>query len=163
MQEKSLEELLKILACGDDNAREAAALELGQLKAAAIEPLAAMLAQAEPPEGCDARWWAARALAETGEEAATTLLIHALADADPDVRACAALALGQIGSGAAAPALAARQTRLGCVRRPIDSVDLRVHQKPRPARRLAWPRLDLASARSQVVRNAPRSRVDRLP
>jgi HEAT repeat protein len=108
-----LEDLLNTLASGDDSAREAAALELGRLGAAAVEPLATMLAHAEslvlsPAKGADARWWAARALAETGSEAATEPLIHALVDADPDLRACAALALGRIGSGAAAPALAAR-------------------------------------------------------
>ena len=35
------------------------------------------------------------------------LLIGALADPEPDIRACAALALGQIGAGSAAQALAA--------------------------------------------------------
>jgi HEAT repeat protein len=42
------------------------------------------------------RWWAVRALAEIGGGAAAELLARSLADVDPDVRACAALALGQI-------------------------------------------------------------------
>ena len=42
-----LEDLLNTLASGDDSAREAAALELGRLGAAVVEPLATMLAHAE--------------------------------------------------------------------------------------------------------------------
>jgi HEAT repeat protein len=56
----------------------------------------------------DARWWAARALAEVGGPGAVEALVQSLEDDDPDVRACAALALGRIGAAAAAPALAGR-------------------------------------------------------
>ena len=67
----ALEDLLNTLASGDDRRREAAALELGRLGAAAVEPLATMLAHADslvlsPAKGADVRWWAARALAEIG-------------------------------------------------------------------------------------------------
>jgi HEAT repeat protein len=69
----------------------------------AVGRLAAILVEGD----ADARWWAARALAETGE-GAVPLLVGALTDADPDVRACAALALGRLEAGSAAPDLAAR-------------------------------------------------------
>ncbi len=85
-----------------DEEREKAALALGQLGAAAVEPLAAILAKGN----ADARWWAARALAEVGGSQAVPPLLRALKDVEPDVRACAALALGQLGDGVAAPALA---------------------------------------------------------
>lgn len=101
---EKLTELLDVLAVGGEEEREAAALAVGRLGAAALELLAPML---DAPD-TDARWWAARALAEVGGAGAVQALVGALADADPDVRACAALALGRIGDGAAAPALAAR-------------------------------------------------------
>jgi Uri superfamily endonuclease len=101
----SLEDLLKTLTCGDDESREAAVQELSRLGDALVEPLAALLTGAQDAE---ARWWAARALAEIGGEAAVGPLVQALDDAESDVRACAALALGHIGAGSAAPALAAR-------------------------------------------------------
>jgi Uri superfamily endonuclease len=99
-----LQDLLQALSAGSDEHREAAAQALGRFGAAAVEPLAALLAD----ESADLRWWAARALAEVGPKGAVPLLAGALGDADPDVRACAALALGHIGDGAAAGDLAAR-------------------------------------------------------
>ena len=100
-----LDDLLKSLTLGDDESREAAVQEMSRLGDAPVEPLAALLTGSQDVE---ARWWAARALAETGREAAVGPLIEALDDTNPDVRACAALALGHIGSGSAALALAAR-------------------------------------------------------
>lgn len=98
--------MLQTLASGSDESREAAALALGRLGACAVEPLAAMLAQ----DDAEVRWWAARALAEVGQDGALPPLLRALSDPDPDVRACAALALGRVGEGVAVPALAARLT-----------------------------------------------------
>ena len=98
------DELLRTLTSGNDESREAAALALRRYGKMAIEPLSAML-------GCqdaDARWWAARALAEVGGDESMLLLIDALSDRESDVRACAALALGRLEDGAAAPSLAAR-------------------------------------------------------
>jgi HEAT repeat protein/Uri superfamily endonuclease len=103
---EELDDLLRMLATGSEENREVAALALGRLGAAAIAPLAAMLAESD----ANSRWWAARALAEVGERGAVEPLVGALTDAEPDVRACAALALGRIGEGAAAPALASRLT-----------------------------------------------------
>jgi HEAT repeat protein len=98
-----LDELLEVLASGDEESRESAARALGGFGTSAIEPLAAMLGSLD----VDARWWAARALAEVASDGSLPPLIGALTDADPDVRACAALALGRIRDGTAAPALAA--------------------------------------------------------
>jgi HEAT repeat protein len=79
-------------------------MSLGQYGVRALPALAGVLGSPDP----DARWWAARGLAEAGGEGSAGLLVTALADADADVRACAALALGRLGAAPAAPALAAR-------------------------------------------------------
>ena len=100
--EAELDELLDILTSGDDESRETAALALGRFGARAVEPLVALLAE----DNADARWWAARALAEIGGQDAVAALLSVLADPDPDLRACAALALGHTGEASAAPNLA---------------------------------------------------------
>ncbi len=99
-----LDELLETLVSGDDDSREAAAIALGRFGAMAVARLAALLAGPD----VDARWWAARALAEVRTGGAVLPLLEALGDPVPDVRACAALALGRLGDGAGAPALAER-------------------------------------------------------
>jgi HEAT repeat protein/Uri superfamily endonuclease len=99
-----LDELLETLVSGDDDRREAAAIALGQFGATAVAPLAALVAAPD----ADARWWAARALAEVRTAGAVPPLLEVLDDPVPDVRACAALALGRLGDGAGAPALAER-------------------------------------------------------
>ena len=103
MENEELAALLQTLTTGDEEAREAAALALGRFGSTAIDPLTALLATG----GADARWWAARALAEVGGNGAVDPLVGVLADSDPDTRACAALALGRIGDGQAAPAVVA--------------------------------------------------------
>jgi Uri superfamily endonuclease len=104
VEKEPLEELLEVLISGNEESREAAALALGRFGKAVVERLVLLLAH----EDTEVRWWAARALAETGKDGGPPLLGCALDDPDPDVRACAALALGRIGDGAAAPALAAQ-------------------------------------------------------
>lgn len=99
-----LDELLRILVSGSEERREVAALALGRHGAAAVERLAALLLEGDR----DARWWAARALAEVAQDGAVPPLLGVLDDPDSDLRACAALALGRIGAGSAAPALADR-------------------------------------------------------
>lgn len=99
-----IDELIEVLVSAGEDSREEAALALGRFGAAAAERLVAILATGE----ADARWWAARALAEVGGEGAVPPLVSILDDPDPDVRACAALALGRAGDGSAAPALADR-------------------------------------------------------
>jgi Uri superfamily endonuclease len=104
VEKEPLEELLEVLVSGNEESREAAALALGRFGKAVVERLVSLLAH----EDTEVRWWAARALAETGRDGGPPLLEGALKDPDPDVRACAALALGRIGEGSAAPALAAQ-------------------------------------------------------
>jgi HEAT repeat protein len=92
------------LVSGDEEEREEAAMALGGLGAAALEPLAALAGSGD----ANTRWWVARALAEVGGEGAAVLLVRLLEDTEADVRACASLAMGRIGAVSAAPALAAR-------------------------------------------------------
>ena len=99
-----LDDLLEVLVSAGENSREEAALALGRFGWAAGERLVAMLATGD----AEARWWAARALAEVGGESAVPPLVSALDDLDPDLRACAALALGCAGDSSGAPALAER-------------------------------------------------------
>jgi HEAT repeat protein len=99
-----LDDLLEVLISAGDESREEAAIGLGRFGVAAVERLAAILATGD----ADARWWAARALAEVGGESAAPSLVSVLDDPDPDLRACAALALGRVGDGSAAFALASR-------------------------------------------------------
>jgi HEAT repeat protein len=123
MGDEELRELLHVLAAGDDSAthsgtplgtpdgapsgaaadledREAAAVAIGRYGEAAIEALEAILAS----DDANARWWAARALAEVSGDGAVLPLVSALGDVDPDVRACAALALGRRDAAAATAA-----------------------------------------------------------
>ncbi|MGD9375211.1 MAG: DUF123 domain-containing protein [Anaerolineae bacterium] len=102
MGEGWMDNLLEILGSGDEDSRETAAVALGAYGAGAAEPLAGLLAA----DDVDTRWWAVRALAETGGPRAVALAVDALTDADPDVRACAALVLGRIGDAEAAEPLA---------------------------------------------------------
>lgn len=106
MGDDELDKLVRRLASGSDESREGAALALGRMGRAALDPLVVLLAS----DQADIRWWAARALAEVGGEGAVRPLVGVLTDPDPDVRACAVLALGRIGDGAAAMAVAERLT-----------------------------------------------------
>jgi len=105
MNQAGPDDLMKTLTSGGDEKREAAVQEMSRLGDVFIKPLAAQLTGAQE---ADARWWAARALAEIGGQAAVGPLAQALDDTEPDVRACAALALGHIDAGSATAALAAR-------------------------------------------------------
>lgn len=89
------------LTCGEDERAERAALQARALGEAAILALG-QLAQAPNPEG---RWWAARALAETGGAEAVDLLLPLLQDEDLSVRQCAILSLGALADPRAAPPL----------------------------------------------------------
>jgi Uri superfamily endonuclease len=103
LQNRRLEDLVAALLEGSDEHREQAAVALGNLGTAVLAPLAELL----DSQDADARWWAARALAEVGGGEAARLLAGILADSNPDVRACACLALGRIGGRQAAIDLAA--------------------------------------------------------
>jgi HEAT repeat protein len=74
----------------DDERREEAAIQVGALGEEALKVLKSLIGSHDT----ETRWWAARALAAVGGPDSVSLLLPALMDADPDVRACAALGLG---------------------------------------------------------------------
>jgi HEAT repeat protein len=81
--------LLADLASGDEARAEAAIAKLPSFGSGILAGLRELLSSDEP----DARWWAARALAEVPHPETPALLVQALHDPDPGVRQCAALAL----------------------------------------------------------------------
>lgn len=97
-------ELMDILAdsAADDEQREKAALALAQLGSDALPPLRHLLETGK----ADQRWWAARTLAALDSPSSVSLLVEAMSDPDPDVRACAALGLGELAAPEAAAPLA---------------------------------------------------------
>ncbi len=97
-----LQTFLECIAAGDDARTEEAALALGRAGDGALPALREMLTSAD----ADRRWWATRGLAALGSPAARQLLVAALDDPAPDVRACAAQGLGELQAGEAATALA---------------------------------------------------------
>jgi len=106
-----LEEFVDSVERGDDVRTEEAALAVGGLGDAALPVLRDWLAG----DNADRRWWAVRALAAVGTAAARELLVAALEDPDPAVRACAAQGLGE---------LRAEEAVAGLVRRMADSSPL---------------------------------------
>ncbi|MGD1996906.1 MAG: HEAT repeat domain-containing protein [Anaerolineae bacterium] len=87
--DERLQDLLEAIGANDDLQTEQAARAAGQLGDAALPVLRDLLAS----ERRDHRWWAARVLAAVGTPKATSCLIGALEDSDPDVRACAIVGL----------------------------------------------------------------------
>jgi HEAT repeat protein len=83
--------LIADLISGEDDRAERAALELGALGQAALDWLRPLFADPQ----AERRWWAARTLSLVRSDEAHTALIAFLLDADSDVRACAAFALGE--------------------------------------------------------------------
>ncbi len=98
------EVFLECIAAGDDERTEEAALAVGRVGEAAVEPLRRLLAAGD----ADQRWWAVRALAAVGGPAARETLVAALDDPDADVRACAAQGLGELQAPEAVTALVRR-------------------------------------------------------
>jgi HEAT repeat protein len=83
---------LDSVTAGNDARSEETALALGREGDAVLPLVRDLLADADP----DRRWWATRAMAAIGTQAAQEQLIAALTDPDPDVRACAAQGLGDL-------------------------------------------------------------------
>ena len=108
LQSPHLEEFVDSVERGDDVRSEEAALAVGGLGDAALPALRDLLAGTDS----DRRWWAVRTLAAVGTAAARELLVAALEDPDPAVRACAAQGLGE---------LRAEEAVAGLVRRMADS------------------------------------------
>jgi HEAT repeat protein len=95
---------LDAVAAGDDVQTEESAVALSVIEDEAIPALRDALADPDP----DRRWWAVRALAAVGTEAAIRLLMTALEDVDADVRACAVVALAKLKPEEAIEPLVAR-------------------------------------------------------
>jgi len=88
----ALKLFLDSVAAGDDARTEKSALGLRSVGDTALPPLRDLLVGVDP----DRRWWAVRALAAIGTQAAQELLVALLDDLDPNVRACAAQGLGEL-------------------------------------------------------------------
>ncbi|MDD5468502.1 MAG: HEAT repeat domain-containing protein [Anaerolineales bacterium] len=95
-----LSQLLAAIQAGDDELAESLASRLGSIP---TDDLQTLLRDANP----DRRWWGVRLLAESADPQAVSLLAEALADPDPTVGQCAALALRQRPAEAAIPSLIA--------------------------------------------------------
>ncbi|MGD9002412.1 MAG: HEAT repeat domain-containing protein [Anaerolineae bacterium] len=89
---ESVHAFLDAVIAGDDIQAEESATTLREVGDEAIAALRKILADPDPHR----RWWAPRALAAVGTEAAIELLAEVLEDADPDVRACAVVALSKL-------------------------------------------------------------------
>ena len=83
--------LITDLISSEDDRAELAALELGTLGQAALDWLRPLFTDPQ----AEHRWWAARTLSLVRSNEARAALIAFLLDADSDVRACAAFALGE--------------------------------------------------------------------
>jgi HEAT repeat protein len=86
-----MDHALDALLSGTEEEKEAAANTLMAAGTAAVPALQTVLTAGDT----DARWWAARALAEIPGPEAGQSLLATLADPDEDVRVCAVLALGE--------------------------------------------------------------------
>jgi len=118
--------LLTALEGGDEESAQAAALALGAMGEAALP----LLRPLTTSPCADTRWWAARALAETGASGAIPLLAGLLHDPDEDVRACAVLALGELQrSEAVEPLVTALQDPSGYVARLAGNALIRLGER----------------------------------
>ncbi|MEZ4637983.1 MAG: HEAT repeat domain-containing protein [Caldilineaceae bacterium] len=84
-----IDRFLAATAAGEDEKAEAL---VPLLTAADIPALHAMVVAPD----VDIRWWAIRALAEVGNAASVRILVDALANDDADLRAVAAMSLGEL-------------------------------------------------------------------
>jgi HEAT repeat protein len=83
---------MNALEAGDDVHTEAAASALTETGDEALPALRGILKDPDPHR----RWWAPRALAALGTDAAIELIITTLDDPAPDVRACGVVALSTL-------------------------------------------------------------------
>ena len=102
-----MDDLFEAIASGEDERAELAVLALS---AAGGDEAVTALAQRLPKANSDGRWWIARTLATLPTRQSAATLFELLNDPDSNVRACAALALGELhalGGAEAANALIA--------------------------------------------------------
>jgi HEAT repeat protein len=85
-----IDQLQQTIAAGNDEQTEQLVTRLTVAESASLLPLCT-------DADAEVRWWAARALAHCGDTTALPPLRALLTDAEPAIRAVAALALGQIG------------------------------------------------------------------
>jgi len=88
-----MDDFLDAIASGDDERAELAVPALAAMDQAQVTTELAARLQAA---GSDGRWWIARTLAALPIPQSAATLIEMLNDPDSDVRACAALALGEL-------------------------------------------------------------------
>ena len=90
---REMGDLLKAIVSGEDERAELAVLALS---AVGDDGAVSELIRRLPEASSDGRWWIARALAVLPRPQSAATLIELLNDPDSDVRACAALALGEL-------------------------------------------------------------------
>ena len=97
----AMDDLFDAIASGDDERAERAVSVLSTVSGEqAVPALAGRLLETN----ADGRWWIARTLATLPSPQSAVTLIELLNDPDSDVRACAALALGELHAMAGAEA-----------------------------------------------------------
>ncbi|MEA3335351.1 MAG: HEAT repeat domain-containing protein [Chloroflexota bacterium] len=107
MTDVSLDQLLQAIGADDDEAAEAAIIELADHECDAL----ALLLDLHTSDNADYRWWAVRGLAAVAEqspdcrEATMPALLLSLGDPDDAIRCVAPLALGQMRAICAIPAM----------------------------------------------------------
>ena len=99
----STEDLIEAILSGDDARAEWALPTIVAYGDIAVPALARQMAGAH----ADARWWIARTLADIPTSQSVSLLTQMIDDCDSDVRACAAMALGELHAAEGADALIA--------------------------------------------------------
>ena len=93
MEMNLVNRLVDVLLSGDDTQAEAIVPALASLER---DPVVLALKHRLPHANADARWWIARALAVIPHPESVNQLIQLVNDLDSDVRACAAMALGEL-------------------------------------------------------------------
>ena len=88
-----MDDLIKAILGGEDEGAEPAVPALAAMDHAEV---VSELARRLPDANSDGRWWIARTLATLPAPQSAVTLIQMLDDSDSDVRACAALALGEL-------------------------------------------------------------------
>lgn len=118
MSDSAWETFAACVDAGDDAATEAAVAALS------AQHEAALLHWCQAGSPPDRRWWAVRALAAVGGDAAPAVVAQAFAAPDPSLRAAAALALGHL----AARAPRAVEEKLPALARLLEDDDGFVRQ-----------------------------------
>jgi HEAT repeat protein len=98
-----IDDLIEAILSGDDAQAELALPTIASYGDLAVSTLAEQMAGAH----ADGRWWIARTLAMIPTPQSVSLLTQMMDDCDSDVRACAAMALGELRAAKGADALIA--------------------------------------------------------